>query len=43
MKQYALGGRQSKIFRPSGDQVSGICAHLVLNVPVNDVCLLFLV
>jgi hypothetical protein len=42
MKQYVLRGRQSKNFRPPGDQVYGICALLVLNVPVNDVCLLCL-
>jgi len=42
MKQYVLGGRQGKKFRTPGEQISGICALLVLNIPVNDVCLLCL-
>jgi len=42
MKQYVPGGHQSKKLRRPGDQVYGICALLVLNIPANDVYLLCL-
>jgi len=39
---YSEGTKVQKVRRP-GDQVSVVCALLVLNIPANDMCLLCLV